>query len=717
MAKRPPAIYEPGELDRIRQKLGPLDPEEARQLAQKLGGEVGVEKTYIPQREHPHRKGREETVSVSVKGSAPRHRVEVIEQEDETKGWRKSKKNPSSASEDDPTKTFHLSYRERVKMDRWASDVTFEIKSPIQVLFSILSVFKDPPDLVYHRFVTERMNEYYSKLEALVTAVRSLLPRNNVHRNEAFRLRYPFAYQVMDTLRYWNIELITSELGRLQAHPRTVQVSDFSDILKAFYRPIILLEQLDIEHHVKPLFKILYTFLYQENPQEAQQKHQAMVRKALVNYPLVMKNIRYLLYPLLMKLLSDRWFDYEDFFKWRKNRIYHFLQIKESDRLSPPEPEDLGPQEPKGKEENTSTDTVMEEEDIPSLVKESDQNSQKAEASPETTSAHSTQEGPGETIEKSAVSSVEALPRAVNKGLDTLGHLFPGIPWQRLAEYPDLYPYFSRVFDFRRGYELIHPRDPMLHIAVLMHILEELFYGLRYVRFGIINTEHTDPARIDDTISRIITNWHEYIERILEKDYLHRLDEYNEALTTASDSRSSSFTKRLLLEINWIKRLYFLPYHTFDSFGPPPFNRNEITPIYSEVHSLKKILTLVAADIEEAIKKGGAEKQVTCSTLDNPWEPYVFQIPNPLSVRLDALLGGKKSRKKTNAALIFFTIAVVTVLDHIMNNQQSWAYSEKTAGPLRSAEEELSEGLSALASPDPEALFKESLKNRESPAE
>ncbi|MCX7655533.1 MAG: hypothetical protein N2Z76_03300 [Treponemataceae bacterium] len=716
MAKRPPAIYEPGELERVRKKLGPLDPEEARQLAQKLGGEVGVEKTYIPHRESVHRKGREEIVSVSVKGTPPRHRIEVIEQEDETKGWRKRKKASSLPTEDDPTNTFHLSYRERIKMDRWASDVTFEIKSPIQVLFSILSVFKDPPDFVYHRFVTDRMNEYYSKLEALVTAVRSLLPRNNVRRNEAFRALYPFAYQVIDTLRYWNIELITSELGRLQAHPRTVQVSDFSDILKAFYRPIILLEQLDTEHHIKPLFKILYTFLYHENPQEAQQKSQAMIRKALINYPLVMKNIRYLLYPLLMKLLSDRWFDYEDFFKWRKNRIYHFLQIKESDRLSPPKPEDLGPQEPKEKETDTPP-SPEKEEDIPPLIQESTETLQSTEPSQGTIPQEPPEGAAGVSPRRESALSPAALSRAVQKGLDTLGHLFPGIPWQNLAEYPDLYPYFSRVFDFRRGYELIHPRDPMLHIAVLMHILEELFYGLRYVRFGIINTEHTETARIDDTISRIITNWHEYIERILEKDYLHRLDEYNEALTTASDSRSSNFTKRLLLEINWIKRLYFLPYHTFDSFGPPPFNRSEVTPMYSEVHTLKKILTLVAADIEEALKKGGAEKQIACNTLDNPWDTYVFQIPNPLSTRLDALLGGKKSKKKTNAALIFFTIAVVTVLDHIMNNQQSWAYSEKAAGPLRSSEEEFSEGLSALASPDPEALFKESLKSREKPAE
>jgi hypothetical protein len=38
------AIYEPGELDKVRKKLGSLDPQEARRMAQVLGGEVGYEK-------------------------------------------------------------------------------------------------------------------------------------------------------------------------------------------------------------------------------------------------------------------------------------------------------------------------------------------------------------------------------------------------------------------------------------------------------------------------------------------------------------------------------------------------------------------------------------------------------------------------------------------------------------------------------------------------
>jgi hypothetical protein len=36
-------------------------------------------------------------------------------------------------------------------------------------------------------------------------------------------------------------------------------------------------------------------------------------------------------------------------------------------------------------------------------------------------------------------------------------------------------------------------------------------------------------------------------------------------------------------------------------------------------------------------------------------------------MRLDILLGGKDSKKKTNAALVFFSLSVVTVLDHLIN--------------------------------------------------
>jgi len=42
---KPKAIYEPGELDKVRQNLGEISPEEAMRVANVLGGEIGIEKT------------------------------------------------------------------------------------------------------------------------------------------------------------------------------------------------------------------------------------------------------------------------------------------------------------------------------------------------------------------------------------------------------------------------------------------------------------------------------------------------------------------------------------------------------------------------------------------------------------------------------------------------------------------------------------------------
>ena len=43
--QKPKAIYEPGELDKVRKNLGEISPEEAMRVANVLGGEVGIEKS------------------------------------------------------------------------------------------------------------------------------------------------------------------------------------------------------------------------------------------------------------------------------------------------------------------------------------------------------------------------------------------------------------------------------------------------------------------------------------------------------------------------------------------------------------------------------------------------------------------------------------------------------------------------------------------------
>ena len=74
------------------------------------------------------------------------------------------------------------------------------------------------------------------------------------------------------------------------------------------------------------------------------------------------------------------------------------------------------------------------------------------------------------------------------------------------------------------------------------------------------------------------------------------------------------------------------------------------------------------------------EAKALCPGINNPWDEYEFQVPNPLSQRLNVLLTGKT---KNNASLIFYTLAVATVLDYLVNNEESWAYSSDSPALFR----------------------------------
>jgi hypothetical protein len=642
------AIYDPGELDRVRGNLGSLDPEEAKRMAQKLGGDVGVERAVSSTPVKP--KVRHETVDVQVRGRSGGRSggQERARRPSDSPGSAKPNSENKAAppkkrkQADDPAIALKQSYGERVKMDRLAGSAEFGIKNPIQVLHSILSLFHAPPDLVSNSFVNHRMNEYYKYLETLVTATRTLLPRSNMFRNEQFKRLSPQAYAIIKVFHAWNIELIGAELARIQASPRNARVEGFKEILKAIYKPLFILEQLDYEAHIKESFSLLYRVLVIENPSEAENKQQELIRSALSAYGIIRRDIRFLLYPLLLKLLSDKFFTYTAFFSERPNRIKAFLGVSDGDRLPP---EDLA---------KTAVST------------------QAVETDDETTNGQETaNEGDLTDEEREKRAALAAERKALDRGLDTLETLFPKARWDRIAEFPDFYPYFTDVFGFGKDYVLLPPTDPLQQVVILMRILEELFFGVRYVSFGIIPNADGIPESLAEPMTGIMSNWHSYIDVAFGKEYLPRLAEYCRIFDSPGESRTSPYARRLSNELHWTKRLYFLPYYRFESSGPPPFQKNDITALYPEIRRLRRYLTVIATGIEQGIKAGGPGENSICEGIENPWKPYTFQVPNPVSIRLDALMG----KKKTNASLIFYTLAVTVVLDYLVNNESSWAYT------------------------------------------
>jgi hypothetical protein len=146
--------------------------------------------------------------------------------------------------------------------------------------------------------------------------------------------------------------------------------------------------------------------------------------------------------------------------------------------------------------------------------------------------------------------------------------------------------------------------------------------------------------------------------------------------------------------------------------GPPPFPKQDIIPVYSLVRKIRQYMTAVAMGIEHGIRAGGAAAKAPCNGIGNPWEIYNFQVPNPVSKRLDMML---VPERRINATLIFFTLSTVAVLDHIINNENSWAYANRPGGPIfRSIR---NDGITPVFGVDEkldaDQIFKDSLKKKE----
>ena len=648
MRKTQKAVYKPGELNRVRSKLGDINNEEAKRMAKILGGEIGVEKDPEPQflGKKPGRI-RRDTVELSIPGKKrkrPGRTVELADTEEEkilsgNFGLADTFNNDHG---DDPSIQLKPSYFERIKMDRYASQPEFEIKNSMQVLVSILAFIGDPADNVNPRFINQRLNIYYNKINQLVNSTKTLLPKNNIQRSERLKKTSPFTFAILNVIRSWDIERIGSEIVKIQSHSHSARVSEFSDILRAIYKPLFILRKLDINKHIKEAYKLLYKLIYIESPMDNKEKNQELIRNSISYFSDIRNEVQFVFYPLLLKTVSDRWFSYEQFFHSRRNRFMSFIGVTENDQLKPLD---------------FNTDQTVNEnlEKISNEIKNEE---------PE----EIVEEDPEEEAKKEREANEK---KAFSQSIAALEMLFPKAGWDKLSEFPDLYPYFVDIYGLRRGYELIAPTDPLHQVAILMHIIEDLCVALRNVSFDI--AEKSESTSAGASIADIINNWRRFIDNSFSKEYLPRLSEYCRILEHNMESRTSVFAKRTLNELRWAKRLYFLPFYKFESLGPPPFQKQDLTVIYGEIKAFRRCLTNVAAGIERGKRNGGDDKKARCVGIHNPWDKYKFEIPNPVSRHLDALLG---QEKRNNAALIFFALSAVIVLDTLLNDENSWAYAE-----------------------------------------
>jgi hypothetical protein len=573
-----------------------------------------------------------------------------------------------------------FSRSERIKMDSQEADSDFKIKTWFQAFRSKLAFFSSPRDTVSRVFVVAKMEDYFLSLNKLVNKVRLILPRNNTSRNKKFKQYYPFAFSILDTIRYWNIEKISSSLARLQTHPRAVVVSDFAEIIKEFYRPLVILEMLDAEEHIaKAVSKLDYML------EDESDNHITLnTSNEIVSlFDTINEDICWRLYPFLLKFTSNTYIPYDSFFNECKEEIRGFVGVTSGEIIQPDRVESSSDFRAGKDKEQETEEASLEDDSLFNMP------------------VDETEEKPDKRVLPTS------KPKAVQRGLNVLEQLFPEAGWEKLDTFPDIYHYYAKLLSLKKNADVIDPENPMLQALVLMQILDELFYGFRSISFNSVSSSEAsfDLAEFLD----IIDEWHKLIDNCFERMYLPRLSEFVKLFyNPIIESKQKIYAMKLREELNWQARLFLFPSLKIDSFLQTPIHKKDVTAVFPKVRILRQSFTVIAAEIEKALQEGGISAHAHCAAINNPWDQYVFQVANPLSKRLNMLLD---KENRTNVSLIYYTLSVLTVLDYLINNPHSWAYQTNTAKLFRSSDVDgiIPESLPEI-SIDADAVFKQRLE-------
>lgn len=630
--QRPTAKYEPGTLDKTRKNLGELDEAEARRMAKVLGGEVFTEKAAPT---HP----------AQASKSARRTGYINRQSRQQTADTRTTTAQAKTVTEKPRTQTLSLpnvSNDVRNLIDKLMMSSEYKIK-PNYGFFNFVRRFrKNGTELVRRDFITHTLPRAIHYVQTFITSTTSLLQylpddyRQHVYEDDTER------FQLLRMVSGWKAQPLSAMSEALQAQANVVTVTELIPLVKAVYALVLKIYYLG-ETRISAAFKDIYTDV-SKYPEADKKKLGSLSRDALSQWLHVETTIIQGLYPLLMRMCSNTYEIYPQFFTEKSQNILTFLGLTKFDLLLPS-------RKPKRTEEETAKKPEKTEKSEKELQAEAEQNTK---------------------------------AQILQTGLKLLDQLFPGAGFDNLDAMPDLYPYFQPLYQFRDGFNLLDPQNPLQVTIVLVRILEDLFHACRNIQFS----EDTNLGeKEDEVLSRVLSDWSLYREVLFEKNYCEELINFANEQYSKADFKNTLFGKRLLTSLLWQTKYNFLPHFKFQQLLlEKPSNDSQYRPMCLQTAALKDFLTELSRNID-----GAAKTKAAVIGMQNPWEPYQFDIPNVVSKRLDVLLGAKRPPAEsaaTNANLIKYTLCILSVLDWWINDSTSPAYSTDTSVIYRVSEDD-----------------------------
>ena len=618
MADKPEAKWEPGTLDNTRRNIGPIDETEAKRMMQKLGGEVFTEKS-VP-------------IDYSALPKSKQYSKRVVGRPASSIASQTSKTDiPAGgkigfATKEKPVKYAslpELNPKERALMDRIMMSDDYKIK-PNYGIFNFVRKFKkNGNESVRKGFVEYNLQKHVDHFQEFITTVKSIIQISPDTYKSKILSAGEDKFRFLKMVGAWTTKDIKKCLFDLQ-DAEEVTVAMMVPFVKEMYRNLIKIYYLG-ELRISNFFKDIYTDLT-KYPKFDLKKAQLLSKTGINEWFYLYSQIIKGLYPLLMRMSSNKFEYYPDFFTAQTSNILSFLELTKFDLLLP---------------------------------------NKKSEKSAETKPEEKTEEE--ETEEKKEENQKSDL---VNAGLKLLDTFFPDAGFDRLETLPDMYPYFQPFYEFRDGYNLLAPENPLQITVTLLRITEDIFQGLRNVVFSEEKEEYLSNE--GEKLSTVLGEWSLYREVLFERDYADQITDFVNNEYSQTDYKSTLFGKKLITSMLWQTKYNFLPYFEFEQLLlEKPKNDSQYRPMCIRVGFLLKFFTTLSRNIDAAKGQG------TVMGIQNPWDKYQFDIPNVVSKRMDVLLGAKKMTDSaaTNANLIKYSLMVVAVLDWWVNNPSSPAYS------------------------------------------
>ena len=668
-SKRPQAVYEPGELARTREKLGALSAEDAKNLAKKLGGVVGVEKGA--QIDPSAIKRINKPPSSGAANSSAKSRPEIPK----SKTPRPSAPSSVSSAGAPVQKTIlpALTPRERRKMDLLMMSPDFQIKKNYGIFNFFYFLSNDRNDNILNSFVKKTLPRHLNHMQLFNEAVFTILKLSPDTYKQKIMNPTELHLKLLKKLASWPkmFDDVKTQYRIITDGDFTVTLEMLVPFIRAFYKMLLQIYYLG-EQPVNGLFKAVFDDIA-SFPDAKKKELVVCMRSVTAEWSYVCNKITESMYPILMRMCGTRCMERDEFFITEVSKILSFLGMTKFDILVP---------EKKKGDQQDVIKTEKEQSEVEQAVQ-----SEKEEKARE------------------AAEIRHDRFKLTETGLKLLDLMFPGAQWLSLSLSTDMFTYFQPIYQFPDGVNLLAPQNPIQMIVVLLRILEDFMRGCRNITFDLppeLSQGH------NDTFGTAMTEWMSYREVLFEKNYSTDLKDYVNNLYSKSDFAHTPIGKKLMFNLMWQTKQYFLPFFKVDSISLERPSSREVTlrHLSTRVMFLREIFAELAAKIDAA-----SQTREEIPELPNAWEKYKFDLDNAVSLRLDVLLGAKKnSPMAVNASIVKYTAAVLAVLDWWINDETSPARDQDNFKLFRTSPIDGRPAFSADLRTDTDALFKKNLK-------